>query len=193
MILNQLSWCGKTIGFTFVKSSIKQLVNIFLIFKLVIKTKQTIMKKLLTLVLLSFIGLLSVQLYAQQAPKESTGSLFQRLGGKEGISAIVDDVVEAHMVNPEIKDRFLPFKGTPELEIAKEHLTEFFISGSGGPAEYTGRDLKTVHAGMQITHKEYMAATDDAMAVLSKHSIDEETQKDVLAIFWSLKDMIIEQ
>lgn len=151
------------------------------------------MKKLTTLVLLSFSMLLSSPLFSQQAPEEATGSLFERLGGKEGISAIVDDVVAAHMVNPEIKDRFLPYKGTPELETAKEHLAEFFMAGSGGPVEYTGRDLKTVHTGMEITHKEYMAATDDALSVLEKHDIDEETRKDVLAIFWSLKEMIIEQ
>ena len=153
----------------------------------------SIMKKLTTLLIVSISVLLSLNLQAQPAPAKSGASLFERLGGKKGISAIVDDVVAAHMVNPDIKERFLPYKGTPELEIAKEHLAEFFMAGSGGPVEYTGRGLKEVHTGMEITHKEYMAATDDAMKVLSEHNIDEETKKDVLAIFWALKDKIIGQ
>lgn len=37
-----------------------------------------------------------------------------------------------------------------------------------------------------------MAALDDTMMVLTKRGIDEETKKDVMAIFWSLKDMVIE-
>jgi hemoglobin len=36
-----------------------------------------------------------------------------------------------------------------------------------------------------------MAATDDILAVLRKHRMDEQTQKDVLAIAWSLKGEIL--
>ena len=148
------------------------------------------MKKIMSLTItMLFFALIS---WAQGAADNSTASLYDRLGGAEGISAIVDDVVEAHMVNPTIEKRFLPYKGTPELELAKKHLAEFFIAGSGGPFPYTGRDLKEVHTGMNISHKEFMAALDDTMMVLTKRGIDEETKKDVMAIFWSLKDMVIE-
>lgn len=41
---------------------------------------------------------------------------------------------------------------------------------------------------MNIGAAEYMAAIDDILAVLTEHSMDEQTQKDVLAIAYSLKD-----
>jgi hypothetical protein len=44
---------------------------------------------------------------AQSAPPE-TNTLFERLGGTPGITAIVDDVIDAHMNNPAINARFLP-------------------------------------------------------------------------------------
>jgi hemoglobin len=36
-----------------------------------------------------------------------------------------------------------------------------------------------------------MAATDDILAALRKHGVDEQTQKDVLAIAYSLKGQIL--
>ncbi len=45
---------------------------------------------------------------AQNPVKDTPKSLFERLGGVEGITLIVDDVIEAHMNNPEIKEIFIP-------------------------------------------------------------------------------------
>ena len=125
---------------------------------------------------------------AQQAPP----SLFNRLGGTEGITSIVDDVVETHMKNPVIAAVFLPYKDEPErLAVIKKHTVDFFSAGGGGPITYTGRDMPTAHRGMNISPAEYMAVVDDIMLVLDQHNIDEESKKDVLAILWSLKGMII--
>ena len=119
-------------------------------------------------------------------------TLFERMGGIAGITAIVDDVIEAHMNNPAINARFRPYKDQPE-QFAKirEHTIEFFSAGSGGPVEYKGKDMPTTHQGMNISAAEYMYAIDDIMGVLEKHNIDDESKKDVLAILWSLKATIM--
>lgn len=119
-------------------------------------------------------------------------SLFDRLGGRDGLTNIVDDVVENHMNNPAINSRFHPFRENPErLAIVKQHTIDFFSAGSGGPASYTGKDMPAAHKGMNISPAEYMHVVDDIFMALDKHSIDEETKKDVLSILWSLKGMII--
>lgn len=118
--------------------------------------------------------------------------LFDRLGGTMGITSIVDDVVEEHMKNPAIQARFLPYKDQQEkLAIIKQHTVEFFSAGSGGPVVYNGKDMPSTHKGMNINPTEYMHVVDDILIVLRKHKKDEETQKDVLHILWSLKDAII--
>lgn len=64
-------------------------------------------------------------------------TLFERLGGGEGIATIVDDAVANHMSNPAVSARFLPYKEEPErLAIIKSHTVDFFSAGSGGPANY---------------------------------------------------------
>ncbi|HEY9114242.1 MAG TPA: group 1 truncated hemoglobin [Bacteroidales bacterium] len=119
-------------------------------------------------------------------------TLFERLGGTEGITSLVDEVVEAHMNNPAISARFLPYAEQPEnLATIKKHTIDFFVMGSGGPQNYAGRDMPTTHKGMNISPAEYMHTVDDIMSVLDKRNTDEESKKDVLAILWSLKDMII--
>lgn len=121
-----------------------------------------------------------------------TRSLFERLGGSAGINAIVDDIVRAHMANPAIRARFLPYQDKPEkMDIVKKHLCAFLEAGSGGPAQYTGRTMRDTHRGMNVSEREYMATIDDILEVLRKHSIDDQTQKDVLAIAYSLKDDIM--
>ena len=121
-----------------------------------------------------------------------SSSLFDRLGGSSGINALVDDIVSAHMENPVIRARFRPYLETPEkLKVTKQHLCAFLEAGSGGTAKYTGRSMPDAHRGMNINEAEYMAATDDILATLRKHGIDEQTQKDVLAIAYSLKGDIL--
>jgi hemoglobin len=121
-----------------------------------------------------------------------TQTLFERLGGTEGITNMVEDVVLAHMNNPAISARFLPYTDEPErLSLIKKHTIDFFSAGSGGAVNYTGRDMPTTHKGMNINPAEYMYVIDDIMMVLDKHKADDETKKDVLAILWSLKEMII--
>ena len=127
----------------------------------------------------------------ETSAQQST-SLFRRLGGEAGIRALVDDIVEAHMQNPTITARFLPYKEQPQkLAEVKQHLHEFLVTGSGGPGEYTGRSMPETHRGMNISEEEYMAAIDDILKVLRAHDIDEQSQKDVLAIAYSLKSEIM--
>lgn len=123
---------------------------------------------------------------------ENTTPLFERLGGLKGIEAIVDDIVELHMSNPNVKSRFLPLKDNPEhFAEVRQHLISFLAFGSGGPVEYKGKDMTSAHKGMNISNGEYMTVVDDIMAALDKNNIDEQTKKDVLFIAYSLKATMV--
>jgi len=123
-----------------------------------------------------------------------TKTLYERLGGRDGISRIVDDTVETHMNNPAVNARFLPYKEQPEkLAVIKQHTIEFFSAGSGGPLIYNGKDMVTAHKGMNISPAEYMHVIDDIFVALDKNLVSEDSKKEVLAILWSLKGMIVSQ
>lgn len=117
-----------------------------------------------------------------------TPSLYQRLGGANGITELVDDIIVAHQKNPVIKTRFENIK---DIAHAKQMARQFFSAGSGGPEAYTGKDMRTAHKGMNISEQEYLAAMDDIIGAMEKHGLGQDTKKDVLAILYSLKGEII--
>ena len=117
-----------------------------------------------------------------------SGTLFDRLGGSEGVRSIVDAVVANHLANPTIKTRY---ENVEDLDTVGDKVVEFFTVGSGGPGEYTGRSMIDTHRGMNISEEEFLAVVDDTMKAITAHNLSEETYKDVLAILYSLKAEIV--
>lgn len=117
-----------------------------------------------------------------------TTTLYQRLGGAEGIARLVDDLIAAHLDNPIVKTRF---ENITDMEHTKRMAREFFCAGSGGPETYTGKDMLAAHKGMNISEQEYLAVMDDIVGAMNKHKLDEATKNDVIAILYSLKGNII--
>lgn len=155
------------------------------------RSETTTVKSMKNIFFATFIFLMT-SACAQQPPEQA--SLYERLGGKEGITAIVDDVVATHLENPTISAIFIPYLEQPErLAQIKAQTVNFFSAGSGGPVTYTGKDMPAAHRGMNISPAEYMAVMEDIMLVLGQHNIDGQSQKDVLFILWSLKGSIMGQ
>ena len=115
-------------------------------------------------------------------------TLYQRLGGAEGIARIVDDVITAHLANPIVKTRY---ENVKDMDRVKRVTREFFGAGSGGPERYTGKDMLTAHKGMNISEQEFLAVTDDVIWALNKNGLGDDVKKDVIAILYSLKGEII--
>jgi hemoglobin len=120
--------------------------------------------------------------------RTETVSLYERLGRFDGITRIVNDLMEAHLANPAVRPRFEAVK---DMDHAKKMAVEFFCAGCGGPQSYTGRDLLAAHKGMNISEQEFVAVTDDVLAVLEKNDIDPATRGEVTAILYSLKGQVI--
>lgn len=118
--------------------------------------------------------------------------LYERLGGAAGIFKIVDDMVEAHLNNPQIQARFLPYLERPDVVAeVKRHTRDFFGAASGGPEQYKGRSMPDAHRGMNITDAEFAAAVDDIVVALKKNNIDESSRAEFLGRLNSLKAEIV--
>jgi hemoglobin len=115
-------------------------------------------------------------------------TLYERLGGEDGITQLVDDVIDGHLANPLVQTRF---ENAKDLEAAKRMSVEFFCAGSGGPQSYSGKDMLTTHRGMNISEQEFLAVVDDILVAMDKNALGDDVKKDVLAILYSLKGEII--
>lgn len=114
-------------------------------------------------------------------------SLFERLGGNEGITAIASDLVDNHLANKAVANRF----AESDVPTVKNAAATFFITGTGGENVYKGQDLLSAHKGMNISATEFMAVLDDALGALAKNNIGQREQEEVLYILYSMRTDIV--
>jgi hemoglobin len=73
---------------------------------------------------------------------------FQRLGGDEGITNVVDDLYQRILDDPQLA----PFFTSVDVDAVRTHQRSLVMAAIGGPAAYSGRDLREAHAGLAITN-----------------------------------------
>jgi len=119
-----------------------------------------------------------------------SATLYERLGGRERIAGIANDLIDLHLANPLIKSRFERLDADGIRKV-KRHVTDFFCAGSGGPGDYTGRDMVTTHKGMNINEQELVAAIDDVVTAMEKNGAAPTECNEVVAILYSLKGQVV--
>ena len=116
-------------------------------------------------------------------------SLYDRLGGKPAITAVVDDFVGRAAADTRINGKF----ANADLPRLKMMLVDQICQASGGPCTYTGRDMKTAHAGMGISGSEFDALVKDLVASLNKFKVPEQEKNELLAALGPMKQDIVER
>lgn len=114
-------------------------------------------------------------------------TLYERLGGADGVATISAALVDNHLVNPLIAAQFTG----SDLPVFKQTACDFFTAGSGGPDVYRGKDMLSAHRHMNISDAEFMAAVDDLMKALDASGIGAAEKAEVLYIFYTLRPEVV--
>lgn len=114
-------------------------------------------------------------------------SLYERLGGKPAITAVVDDFVGNVAADSRINQRF----ASTNIPRLKQLLVEQICAGTGGPCTYTGRDMKTAHTGMNLRDAEFGALVEDLVKTLDKFKVPEKEKNELLGILGPMKGDIV--
>jgi hemoglobin len=136
-------------------------------------------------------------------------TLFDRLGGQEGITKIIDDFVPRVLADPRVnwerkgvtrggfslkRNQSVEWQASDEnVAKLKKHVGQFLALATGGPTTYEGAEMKNVHAGMHIANPEFDAAVGDLKATLDKLRVPTDEQKELLAIIESTRPQVVEQ
>jgi hemoglobin len=134
-------------------------------------------------------------------------SLFDRLGGEEGIAKIVEDFTPRALQDPRVnwerkgnkntgslfhRTKPTSWNSTPDnVERLKQHLVQFIVLATGGPAHYDGKEIKSAHAGMRISNAEFDATLGDLKASLDRLQIPNKEQKELLSVIESTRPLIV--
>jgi hemoglobin len=121
-------------------------------------------------------------------PKRTApASLFDRLGGKPAITAVTGEFLDRVAADARIKYRFL----NTDLGKLNTLLVEFVCMATGGPCKYTGQDMETSHAGMELVDDEFTALVEDLAGALDKFKVPAKEKGELLGALGPLQPQIV--
>jgi len=116
-------------------------------------------------------------------------SLYDRLGGKGAITA----VVESFVGNVGGDKRINGFFASTDLGKLKMHLVNQICEASGGPCKYMGRTMKQTHAGMGVDNAAFDALVEDLVKALDHHKVGKTEKDELLGILGPMRSDIVEK
>ena len=118
----------------------------------------------------------------------AAGSLYDRLGGVDAISAVIDDFVARCAGDDRINAKFV----RTDIPRLRQMLIDQVCEATGGPCRYTGRDMRETHTDMGVTRGEFNALVEDLVATLNHFGVGRAEQDELLAILGPLQGDIVE-
>ena len=103
--------------------------------------------------------------------------VFKDFGEEAGLVALMEDFMARLVADP----RTHKFFSEADQASIKKHLVEQFCVILGGPCTYTGRDMKSVHAGFGIHRSEFNALVEDLQKAMDARKIPFRSQNKLLA------------
>lgn len=116
-------------------------------------------------------------------------SLYDRLGGKESLTAFIDDFL-TRVANDKRINAYFAHANRPRLE---QLLVEQICQASGGPCSYAGKDMKSAHQGMGISSDDFDALLQDLVASLDTFKVGEREKGELLALLRPMQKDIVEK
>ncbi len=122
---------------------------------------------------------------------EAEKSLYERLGGYDAISAVVDSFLDKVWNDPRIS-RFFVGMGTDTRNQLRQKNKNLMCHNTGGPCKKINRPLKLAHAGLGITEKEFYIVVDHLADTLKEFKVPTREQEEVMSKVRKLKPKIVE-
>jgi hemoglobin len=116
-------------------------------------------------------------------------SLFERLGGKDAIVAVVDDFV----ANVGADDRINAFFANADIPHLKQMLVDQICQATGGPCQYGGKTMAEAHKGMGIKPEHFDALVEDLTKSLDKFNVGATEKSELLGALGKMKPDIVGQ
>jgi hemoglobin len=119
-------------------------------------------------------------------------SLYQRLGGYDAIAAVSDEFIARLATDEQEKRFFIGFSTDSKIHI-RQLLVDLVCKSTGGPCFYTGRDMKTAHAGAGITKQDWERSLKIFGEVLNKFKVPDKEQQELAALLVPLEKDVVDK
>jgi hemoglobin len=120
-----------------------------------------------------------------------TNTLYARLGGYDGITTVVENLLPRLSKDPQL-GRFWQHRGEDGVRREKQLLIDFLCASAGGPLHYVGREMKLSHKGMGISEGDWRVFVGHLEATLDSFDVPASERSAVLAFIDGTKGDIVE-
>lgn len=103
--------------------------------------------------------------------------LYEAFGGKEGLTALMDDAMTRWLANP----RTRPFFANADQARIKQLLVKQFCVIMAGPCTYDGRTMAEAHRGMNVSEGSFYALVEELQVAMNKRHIAFGAQNRLIA------------
>jgi hemoglobin len=110
--------------------------------------------------------------------RPADAGLYQALGERAGIDAVVAGLLKRSAANPRIADKFKGIK----LKGLQDQITDQLCELTGGPCHYEGNSMKDAHADLDLTMAHFNALVEDLQQALDEQGVPFRTQNRLLAL-----------
>jgi hemoglobin len=121
------------------------------------------------------------------AATAASATLYDDLGGKPGVTAIIGDSVDAAVADPRTADKFSNIN-VPRL---KQRIAEFVCEVTDGPCHFHGVSMKGAHAQLELHDRHFNAVVEDLQKGMEKAGVPFRTQNRLLAVLAPLHRDIV--
>ena len=150
------------------------------------------MKRIQKLLLMGVIVATAACMFNTAANAQAQKSLYERLGGYTAVSAVIDDLMNRLIADPQL-GRFWAHRGDDGIAREKQLVKTFIAAKAGGPIYYAGRENKQSHRGMRISQQDWDIFIKHLNATLDKFALAPTERNDVLAFIDSTRKDIVEK
>jgi hemoglobin len=140
------------------------------------------------------LGMALVAVVSAPAGAQAKGKpLYVRLGGKAAIAAVVNEFVSRVGADNRINKYFAAtVADTARLAAFKSALVDQICQATGGHCHYMGKDMKTAHAGMGISHADFAALVEDLSGALDQLNVQKGDKEELLDALAPMERDIVE-
>ena len=125
------------------------------------------------------------------ADMQETKTLFERLGGDDGVEAAVDLFYGKVLAD----ERLYGFFDQTDMVSQHQHMRQFLAFACGGPKAYTGRDMRSAHqrlvTAMGLNDSHFDAVVAHLVATLQELDVAPEVIGEAGMVVESVRDDVL--
>lgn len=118
-------------------------------------------------------------------------TLYERLGGYDAVSAVVDDFAGKLFVDPVVGARFFGMS-EDSREGFRQKNKNLVCNVTGGPCKIISRPAATTHGGLGIKASEFNIVAQHLVDTLNRFNVPEKEHNELMAIIATLRPDIVE-